>query len=69
MAVRSVVWRRVCSERVANVVEDALKMTLYLVHQTGPTGFVLKEEREKNKIKVVSQYESFVDTVHNTNLK
>jgi len=52
MAVRSVVWRRVCPERVASVVEDALKITLYLVHQTGPTGFVLKEEREKNKIKV-----------------
>lgn len=56
MAVRSVIWRRICPEKVANTFEDALKMTLYLVHQTGPTGFVLKEEREKSKIKVGHNY-------------
>lgn len=52
MVARSVPWRRMCPERVASGVEEAVEATLYILHQTGPTGFVLKEERAKKKVKV-----------------
>ena len=49
---RSVQWRRTQPEAVGGRAEEALQKTLYIVHQTGPTGFVLKEEGRERKFKV-----------------
>lgn len=49
---RSVQWRRKQPEVVARRAEEALQKTLYIVHQTGPTGFVVKEDGKEQKFKV-----------------
>jgi len=49
---RSVGWRRECNDVVHRRIEEALEVTLYIVHQTGPTGFVVKEEGRAKKLKV-----------------
>ena len=49
---RSVQWRRTRPETVAARTEEALRKTLYIVHQSGPTGFVLQEEGRERKFKV-----------------
>eukprot|EP01136_Pigoraptor_vietnamica_P039799 Opistho-1_new@10981 len=41
---RVVPWRRTCPEVVSARMETALAAQLYLVHETGPTGFVLRDE-------------------------
>ena len=46
------VWRRVCPEVVKNRMSQALQATLYILHQTGPTGFLLKEDGTPKKLKV-----------------
>ena len=53
---RSAPWRRRCPSDVAVRLELAQRATLYIVHQTGPTAFVVQEEtgREK-KSKVCSR--------------
>ena len=40
----SVTWRRTCPEEVSRRMERALEATLYILHQTGPVGFVVKQE-------------------------
>lgn len=50
---RSVRWRRECSDIVRRRIEEALQITLYIVHQTGPTGFIVKEDGRSKKMKVV----------------
>lgn len=49
---RSVSWRRVCSDPINTRIEEAYEKIIYIVHQTGPTGFVLKQEGEEKKFKV-----------------
>ena len=49
---RNVQWRRIQPEIVVERAEEALQKTLYIVHQSGPTGFVLKEEGRERKFKV-----------------
>ena len=51
MVARSVTWRRICPDEVERRIDEASQVTLYILHQTGPTGFVLKEEGKK-KVKV-----------------
>ena len=50
---RSVRWRRECSDIVRRRIEEALQITLYIVHQTGPTGFIVKEDGRSKKMKVL----------------
>ena len=52
---RSVGWRRECNDVVYRRIEEALEVTLYIVHQTGPTGFVVKEEGRAKKLKVCTR--------------
>ena len=49
---RSISWRRVCPDFVNTRIEEAYEKVVYIVHQTGPTGFVLKQEGEEKKFKV-----------------
>ena len=49
---RSVAWRRTCPDLIAQRMEQALQSTIYILHETGPTAFVLKEERSNKKVKV-----------------
>ena len=51
---RSVQWRRVRPDAVARRADEALRKTLYIVHQSGPTGFVLKEDHSEEKHKVMN---------------
>jgi E3 ubiquitin-protein ligase ZSWIM2 len=51
---RAVSWRRVCPEKVTSRIEEALEARIYLLNQTGPTGFVLREDGSASaKYKVV----------------
>lgn len=45
-------WRRSCPEIVKNRISQALQATLYILHQTGPTAFLLKEDGTSKKLKV-----------------
>ncbi|XP_065826851.1 E3 ubiquitin-protein ligase ZSWIM2-like isoform X2 [Oscarella lobularis] len=45
-------WRRLSPDVVADRIEQALSKRIYLVHQKGPTGFILKEEQCERKHKV-----------------
>ena len=49
---RSIPWRRSCPDAVSHRAEQALQATIYILNQTGPTGFVLKEEGCEKKVKV-----------------
>ena len=53
---RSVSWRRLRTDAASNRIEEALEATIYLVNQTGPTGFVLKQESCEKKIKVIQPH-------------
>lgn len=58
MAGRSVPWRRACPDEVERCFEAAANTTLYILHQAGPTGFILKEEGRRKKAKVRGQSQS-----------
>lgn len=47
---RGVSLRRMCSYIVSQRIEEALSATVYIVHQAGPTGFVLKQGESKYKV-------------------
>ncbi len=49
---RSTSWRQVCPESVSRKIEEALTARYYILHQTGPSGFVLREEQGSKKVKV-----------------
>ncbi|XP_059145371.1 uncharacterized protein LOC131932456 isoform X2 [Physella acuta] len=49
---RSVPWRRAMSDACSWHQSQALESTLYILRQTGPTGFLLKEEEETKNVKV-----------------
>ncbi|XP_062505171.1 E3 ubiquitin-protein ligase ZSWIM2-like [Corticium candelabrum] len=46
-------WRRVCPEKVQSRIEEALQSRIYLLNQTGPTGFILRQEGAATKYRVV----------------
>lgn len=50
---RSVSWRRSCPEGVRRTMEELQNVTIYLLHQSGPTGFVVKMEKSDKKFKVL----------------
>ncbi|XP_019857524.1 PREDICTED: E3 ubiquitin-protein ligase Zswim2-like [Amphimedon queenslandica] len=50
MMSRGVSLRRMCSYIVSQRIEEALSATVYIVHQAGPTGFVLKQGESKYKV-------------------
>ena len=52
MGTRAALWRRVCPDGVARQFDEVPRTTLYILHQTGPTGFILKEDGVRKKIKV-----------------
>ena len=56
-------WRRACPEVVKGKADEALQATIYILMQTGPTGFVLKEEGTIKKVKVSASiaYDSVID--------
>ncbi|RDD38628.1 E3 ubiquitin-protein ligase Zswim2 [Trichoplax sp. H2] len=45
-------WRRLCPDVVDQRINQAMQATIYIVHQTGPTGFVIKEDASDRKYKV-----------------
>jgi E3 ubiquitin-protein ligase ZSWIM2 len=49
---RSVQYRRDISDDCNWHQDQALNSTIYIVYQTGPTGFLLKEENETKNFKV-----------------
>lgn len=49
---RRVPWRRICPDVVMNRIEDASQARIYLLRETGPTGFLLKEDGLDRKFKV-----------------
>ena len=51
---RSVAWRRTCPDVIAQRTEQVLQSTIYILHEIGPTAFVLKEEESRKKVKVVA---------------
>jgi len=46
-------WRNSCPEKLIRRIEDVAEARLYLLRQTGPTGFLLKEDESNNKFKVL----------------
>lgn len=49
---RSVAWRRLISDVCSWRQDEALSATIYILRETGPTGFLLKEDGETKKFKV-----------------
>ncbi|XP_069110456.1 uncharacterized protein [Argopecten irradians] len=48
---RSVAWRRNCNDLVNWRQTEALNATMYILRETGPTGFLLQEEGEQKPFK------------------
>lgn len=53
---RSVAWRRTCNDLVNWRQVEALNATMYILRETGPTGFLLQEEGEPKPVKVSRNY-------------
>lgn len=49
---RQVPWRRICPDVVCHRIEQANQARIYLLRETGPTGFLLKEDGNDKKFKV-----------------
>ena len=49
---RRIPWRRNCPDVVKERIENALQARIYLLRETGPTGFLLKEDGIDKKFKV-----------------
>lgn len=49
---RRIPWRRNCPDVVLNRIEEAIQARIYLLRETGPTGFLLKEDGLDKKFKV-----------------
>jgi E3 ubiquitin-protein ligase ZSWIM2 len=47
---RSVPWRRACPDTLSRRMDETFQTVMYIVHQAGPTGFVLKHEDKKFKV-------------------
>lgn len=50
---RNVPWRRNLSDVVCASQAFAANATIYILRQTGPTGFLLKEEGETKDVKAI----------------
>eukprot|EP01135_Chromosphaera_perkinsii_P008740 Nk52_evm73s1444 gene=Nk52_evmTU73s1444 len=53
MTGRWIPWRRTCPPEVTDIIEKAQQAHIYLLQQTGPTGFVLREQDSEKKVKVL----------------
>jgi E3 ubiquitin-protein ligase ZSWIM2 len=51
---RSVPYRRENTDACSWHQDEALNSTIYILYNTGPTGFLLKEEGEPKNFKVIS---------------
>ena len=49
---RRIPWRRFCPDTVTERIEHASQARIYLLRETGPTGFLLKEDGIDRKFKV-----------------
>lgn len=49
---RRIPWRRVCPDVVKERIEEAFQARIYLLRETGPTGFLVKEDGLDKKFKV-----------------
>ena len=49
-------WRRTCPDVVESRINQAMQSRIYIVNQTGPTGFVIKEDANDKKYKVERRY-------------
>lgn len=59
-------WRKAASGAVTGHQEESLSTTMFLLKELGPTGFLLKEDREPRNYKVRFLYrktETFLVTV------
>ena len=50
---RSVSWRRICPDQVSRRIDQALEARFYILRETGPTGFLVKEDEYDKKLKVL----------------
>ena len=55
MSIRSTSWQRTCSDTISWRQDQALNSTIYILRETGPTGFLLKEDGDTKKYKVCCQ--------------
>jgi E3 ubiquitin-protein ligase ZSWIM2 len=53
MSVRSTSYQRTCSDAISWRQDQALNATIYILRETGPTGFLLKEDGDNKKHKVL----------------
>lgn len=53
---RSVGWRRTCPDQIFRRIEQALEARCYILRDTGPTGFLVKEDGNDKKYKVSLLY-------------
>ena len=51
---RSVPWRRACPDQVIRRIEEALQARVYILRETGPTGFLVKEDGLDVTFKVIT---------------
>ncbi|XP_065053622.1 E3 ubiquitin-protein ligase Zswim2-like [Rhopilema esculentum] len=49
---RSIPWRRSCPDIVKRRIDNALEARFYILRESGPTGFLVKQEDEEKKYKV-----------------
>ena len=49
---RRIPWRRICSDIVSERIERANQARIYLLRETGPTGFLVKEDGVERTFKV-----------------
>lgn len=66
---RSVPWRRTCNDLVFWRQTQAQNATIYILRETGPTGFLLKEEGETKPCKVSFKFKFYYSTLHSVVLK
>lgn len=50
---RSVPYRVGCSLKCRQAQNDALNSTFFILRQTGPTGFTIKDEQDERTYKVI----------------
>jgi len=50
---RSIPWRRTCSDAVSWHQDEALSATIFILREIGPTGFLLKDDAEEKKVRVL----------------
>ena len=51
---RSISWRRACPDQMGRRIDQALEARFYILRETGPTGFLVKEDEHGKKFKVLA---------------